>query len=193
MRAPNSPCTLPSPSRQLPSASRRRSVFAAADRSATPSAPATATAFAAASRPLSEGAVLKKKFDDIFAATKYTKALETIRKLKNEMASELKEKKGEHSLLKERTETAATLKKQVGHATEKKAEIEERIRAAQAREAELDEEMKALDATYNKIKNLADQMKARRRRDGGSPVGSFALLRLSPRSRCDFTQRRAAL
>ena len=37
-------------------------------------------------RPLAEGAVLKKKFDDIFAATKYTKALETIRKLKTEQA-----------------------------------------------------------------------------------------------------------
>ena len=37
-------------------------------------------------RPLAEGAVLKKKFDDIFAATKYTKALETIRKLKTDQA-----------------------------------------------------------------------------------------------------------
>ena len=39
-----------------------------------------------APRPLAEGAVLKKKFDDIFAATKYTKALETIRKLKTDQA-----------------------------------------------------------------------------------------------------------
>jgi hypothetical protein len=30
--------------------------------------------------------VLKKRFDDIFAATKYTKALEAIRKLKTDQA-----------------------------------------------------------------------------------------------------------
>ena len=36
------------------------------------------------SRPLSEGKQLKDKFDDIFAATKYMKALEAIRKIRTE-------------------------------------------------------------------------------------------------------------
>ena len=40
--------------------------------------------------PLQEGAVLKKKFDDIFAATQYTKALEEIRKFKNQKKQEEK-------------------------------------------------------------------------------------------------------
>jgi DNA repair protein RAD50 len=40
--------------------------------------------------PLSEGKVLKDKFDDIFSATKYTKALEVLRKLKSEKAAEIK-------------------------------------------------------------------------------------------------------
>ncbi|GIY77737.1 DNA repair protein RAD50 [Caerostris darwini] len=35
--------------------------------------------------PLSEGKALKQRFDDIFAATRYIKALEEIRKKKNEM------------------------------------------------------------------------------------------------------------
>lgn len=34
--------------------------------------------------------MLKKKFDDIFAATKYTKALEAIRKIKTEQAQGIK-------------------------------------------------------------------------------------------------------
>lgn len=34
--------------------------------------------------------VLKAKFDDIFAATKYTKALDALRKLKSEKTAELK-------------------------------------------------------------------------------------------------------
>ena len=40
--------------------------------------------------PLSEPAVLKKKFDEIFAATRYTKALDNIKSLKKEKAADLK-------------------------------------------------------------------------------------------------------
>ncbi|KAI8869980.1 hypothetical protein GQ42DRAFT_21513 [Ramicandelaber brevisporus] len=40
--------------------------------------------------PLSEPAILKKKFDEIFAATKYTKALESIKKLRKSQAVEIK-------------------------------------------------------------------------------------------------------
>jgi DNA repair protein RAD50 len=43
--------------------------------------------------PLSEPANVKKRFDDIFAATKYTKALEEIRKLKSKEQTEAKEKR----------------------------------------------------------------------------------------------------
>ena len=42
------------------------------------------TARGGGSRPLQDGATLKKKFDDIFSATRYTRALEAIRKLKSE-------------------------------------------------------------------------------------------------------------
>ena len=40
--------------------------------------------------PLSEPSILKKKFDDIFAATRYTKALDTLKGLKKELTAELK-------------------------------------------------------------------------------------------------------
>lgn len=40
--------------------------------------------------PLSEPSVLKKKFDDIFEATKYTKALDQIKSIKKEQSVELK-------------------------------------------------------------------------------------------------------
>ena len=40
--------------------------------------------------PLSEPGVLKKKFDDIFAATRYTKALESIRSVRKDLAGKLK-------------------------------------------------------------------------------------------------------
>lgn len=40
--------------------------------------------------PLSEPSVLKKKFDDIFEATKYTKALDQIKSIRKEQTTELK-------------------------------------------------------------------------------------------------------
>ena len=45
--------------------------------------------------PMSEGAVLKKKFDDIFESTRYTKALEAFKKSKKEFSAEAKELKNE--------------------------------------------------------------------------------------------------
>ena len=39
-------------------------------------------------RPLSEGKALKLKFDEIFASTRYSKALESIRKLRTEQVKE---------------------------------------------------------------------------------------------------------
>ncbi|PRP84324.1 hypothetical protein PROFUN_07625 [Planoprotostelium fungivorum] len=43
--------------------------------------------------PLSDSSTLKKKFDEIFAATKYTKALESIKKEKKQQTDHLKEYK----------------------------------------------------------------------------------------------------
>jgi DNA repair protein RAD50 len=40
--------------------------------------------------PLSEPAALKKKFDEIFEATKYTKALDQIKSIRKELNAELK-------------------------------------------------------------------------------------------------------
>ena len=40
--------------------------------------------------PISDSAILKKRFDDIFAATKYTKALDTIKALRKKLTEELR-------------------------------------------------------------------------------------------------------
>ena len=40
-------------------------------------------------RPLSEGKALKAKFDEIFASTRYTKALENIRSYQKELVRDL--------------------------------------------------------------------------------------------------------
>ena len=40
--------------------------------------------------PLAEDKVLKQKFDDIFAATEYTRALDDVKKIKNDKARDIK-------------------------------------------------------------------------------------------------------
>ena len=45
-------------------------------------------------RPLSEGKVLKTKFDEIFASTRYTRALESFKKIQLELVSWGEEREG---------------------------------------------------------------------------------------------------
>ena len=42
-------------------------------------------------RPLSEGKALKQRFDEIFASTRYTKALENFKKITQELVRMLQE------------------------------------------------------------------------------------------------------
>lgn len=56
--------------------------------------------------PLSEGSNLKKKFDDIFEATRYTKALDNIKTLRKERTINLKVGKAELEGLKTDKERA---------------------------------------------------------------------------------------
>jgi DNA repair protein RAD50 len=44
---------------------------------------------------MQEGLVLKKRFDDVFESTRYTKALEALQKTKKEVAAKAKDLKGE--------------------------------------------------------------------------------------------------
>lgn len=50
--------------------------------------------------PLADGKKLKEKFDDIFASTRYTKALEAIRKQRKEYSIVIRERKAELALWK---------------------------------------------------------------------------------------------
>lgn len=94
--------------------------------------------------PLAEGQVLKKKFDDIFAATKYTKALEVLRKLQTEKAQEVKEMRLKLDHAKTIKDQAQKLKAEIKSGGAKAAEYEQRIaelgaeiEAAQQRQDEL--------------------------------------------------------
>ncbi|KAN0123479.1 P-loop containing nucleoside triphosphate hydrolase protein [Russula decolorans] len=79
--------------------------------------------------PLSEASVLKKKFDDIFEATKYTKALDSIKALRKERVAELKTEK-------ERLESVAREK---GHADKLRTKISDMNAAIAKKEVEYQE------------------------------------------------------
>ncbi|KAJ7780695.1 AAA domain-containing protein [Mycena maculata] len=86
--------------------------------------------------PLAEPAALKKKFDDIFEATKYTKALDSIKALRKDRVAELKTEK----------ERLDGLSREKSHADKLKARIVDLNQSIAAKEVEHDDTKKAYDA-----------------------------------------------
>ncbi|KAH8998513.1 hypothetical protein EDB92DRAFT_1835583 [Lactarius akahatsu] len=86
--------------------------------------------------PLSEASVLKKKFDDIFEATRYTKALDSIKALRKERVAEQKTEK-------ERLESLAREK---GHADKLKARISDLSASIAKKEVEYQDSKKSYEA-----------------------------------------------
>jgi DNA repair protein RAD50 len=73
--------------------------------------------------PLSEGAVLKKKFDDIFESTRYSKALEAIKKTKKEYSDRAKDIKVQVAKSNTLKSVAVGLRKELLSATEREEEL----------------------------------------------------------------------
>ncbi|KAF9267431.1 P-loop containing nucleoside triphosphate hydrolase protein [Marasmius fiardii PR-910] len=86
--------------------------------------------------PLAEPAALKKKFDDIFEATRYTKALDNIKALRKDRVAELKAEK-------ERLEGLAREK---SHADKLRGRINELSSTIAAKEIEYDDIKKEYDS-----------------------------------------------
>ncbi|XP_022086883.1 DNA repair protein RAD50-like [Acanthaster planci] len=101
--------------------------------------------------PLSEGKTLKGKFDEIFAATRYIKALDVIKKLRTEQSINIRDYKTEAKYLKERKDKAKELasdleakkekltaaKESVNQITRELRPILERLREIEDREEEI--------------------------------------------------------
>jgi DNA repair protein RAD50 len=103
--------------------------------------------------PLSEPSVLKKKFDDIFAATRYTKALETLKSLRKELVSELKLEQQKLDYLKADKEKAARLELEVEKIEIRKSEGQSCIESI---EAQLNELNVVIERLSSDLKNLSD-------------------------------------
>lgn len=85
--------------------------------------------------PLSEASVLKKKFDDIFDATRYTKALDNIKTIRKERNVELKVSQAELDSLK-------TDRDRADHLKEKKEKLAKTLSDKESRLQDLDDEIR---------------------------------------------------
>lgn len=85
--------------------------------------------------PLAEPSTLKKKFDDIFEATRYTKALDSIKTLRKERVADLKAEK----------EHLEGLRREKGHADKLRKTVSDLNSTIASKEIEYDETKKSYD------------------------------------------------
>lgn len=101
--------------------------------------------------PLSDGKTLKSKFDEIFAATRYIKALETIRKLRTEQSAQIREYVVETRHLKEWREKTKQLTKDLD---DKKA----RLAAAEESVTKISGQLRPVEEQYDDLVRKAHQI-----------------------------------
>ncbi|ORY30598.1 hypothetical protein BCR39DRAFT_529095 [Naematelia encephala] len=111
--------------------------------------------------PLSEPAALKKKFDEIFEATKYTKALDNIKALRKERTAELKVDQERLKHLKSDKDKAQRLRKQledeIRQETDKQTEAErlkEEFESLKALNLQHYAEAAGFQSIFEKVENL---------------------------------------
>ncbi len=111
--------------------------------------------------PLQEGAVLKKRFDDIFDSTRYAKALEAIRKSKLEYSSAAKDVKAELAGLQAHLQAAEGLEADLTEATEKLDHIKSKHDRYTTTIDSLKEEADALTTKLAEMEDLRMQLDAK--------------------------------
>lgn len=123
-----------------------------------------------ASWPLQEGAVLKKRFDDIFDSSRYTKALEVFRKTEKDLVNQLKDLKADlaslgshkHAVDGYRLELSEQEDLEDGLRQDKK-ELAEQIAQAEAEYAaqqEVIEKIRAVESASFHLKEALGQRRA---------------------------------
>eukprot|EP00924_Labyrinthula_sp_SR-Ha-C_P007101 maker-scaffold_8-snap-gene-9.25-mRNA-1 protein AED:0.27 eAED:0.27 QI:0/0/0/1/1/1/2/0/1489 len=113
--------------------------------------------------PLQEGSVLKKRFDDIFESSRYTKALESIKSAKKNMGSKYKEAKHKVELVETHLKTYQRLNAEKMQHDEKIEEIDEKMIVLKEGIGELEkraEKLKGKVESVDVIKKEVLQLKA---------------------------------
>ncbi|XWS09216.1 hypothetical protein CRYUN_Cryun40dG0066500 [Craigia yunnanensis] len=107
--------------------------------------------------PLQDPSTLKKKFDDIFSATRYTKALEVIKKLHKDQAQEIKAYKLKLEHLQTLKDAAYKLRESIAQDQEKTESLKSQIQDLEKNIDNLDAKIHNAEATLKDLRKLEDQ------------------------------------
>jgi DNA repair protein RAD50 len=100
-----------------------------------------------ASWPLMEGAVLKKRFDDIFDSTKYSKALQAFRTVEKDFLSQVKDLKVEVATYNAHKQAADAFRKEL-------IEQQEHIDSLRDAKDEVEREIVKVEATMQRLQEI---------------------------------------
>uniref|UniRef100_A0A672FQH6 Zinc-hook domain-containing protein n=1 Tax=Salarias fasciatus TaxID=181472 RepID=A0A672FQH6_SALFA len=110
--------------------------------------------------PLSEGKALKEKFDSIFAATKYIKALETMRQLRLKQSQTVRECQVELRYLKQNKEKAQQIRETVATKEAQLMASKDNVQRIEGQIDPLETRMMDIDLELGKVIKLDNEIQA---------------------------------
>ncbi|KAL5781374.1 hypothetical protein ACOSP7_006403 [Xanthoceras sorbifolium] len=108
--------------------------------------------------PLQDPSTLKKKFDDIFSATRYTKALEVIKKLHKDQAQEIKTYKLKLENLQILKDAAYKLRESIAQDEEKTESLKNQMDGLERNIQDVDAKIHYTEATLEDLRKIQDQI-----------------------------------
>lgn len=108
--------------------------------------------------PLSDASTVKKRFDDIFAATKYTKALDELKKLRNKEQTEAREKRLQLETLRSYRNEAQRLRVTISDGEHSIEAHNNTISSLRSEIAQIDLDLEVLQAEMKDISNKKGQV-----------------------------------
>ncbi|XP_061596775.1 DNA repair protein RAD50 [Cololabis saira] len=110
--------------------------------------------------PLSEGKALKEKFDSIFAATKYIKALETMRQLRLKRSQTVKECQVELRYLKQNKEKAQQIRETLSTKEAQLMTSKNNVQQIESQIDPLENRLMDIDTKLGKVMKIDNDIKA---------------------------------
>ncbi|NXJ80968.1 RAD50 protein, partial [Trogon melanurus] len=110
--------------------------------------------------PLSEGKALKQKFDEIFSATRYIKALETLRQVRQKQGGKVKECQTELKYLKQNKEKAQEIQDHLSNREAQLAASKENVKSIESQLDPLKSSLAEVEQTLTKVMRLDNDVKA---------------------------------
>ena len=112
--------------------------------------------------PLMEGAVLKKRFDDIFDSTRYAKALKAIQETKKEYSGVVKDLKADLNGLASHKHAAKGFRQELTQYNEQLEELEEDLAACRQEIKQTEEEIKRNENIAEQVEELRCELEDKR-------------------------------